>query len=129
MQASGSRPQKLQSSLQTSLGQRRKKMWQHFEDLEQCYLSIRTGGGLGGPEVGGDSMEDFTNCLAKFTRFTSFRPLASLSYAVDLFNGSSSIVSRCVCVCSLPPSATLLTFLTAALALRVFVACLLQLCC
>ena len=96
MQASGSRPQKLQSSLQTSLGQRRKKMWQHFEDLEQCYLSIRTGGGLGGPEVGGDSMEDFTNCLAKFTRFTSFRPLASLSYAVDLFNGSSSIVSRCV---------------------------------
>ena len=77
-------------------------MWQHFEDLEQCYLSIRTGGGLGGPEVGGDSMDDFTNCLAKFTRFTSFRPLASLSYAVDLFNGSSSIVSRCVFVACLP---------------------------
>ena len=91
-------------------------MWQHFEDLEQCYLSIRTGGGLGGPEVGGDSMEDFTNCLAKFTRFTSFRPLASLSYAVDLFNGSSSIVSRCVFVACLPP-VMLSTSLSAAPAL------------
>ncbi|XP_076454546.1 E3 ubiquitin-protein ligase COP1-like [Babylonia areolata] len=84
---------KPQSWLQNSLAQRRRKMSQHFEDLEQCYLDIRTSGGLGGPDGGVGRMEDFTTCLSKFTRFTSFRPLASLSYAVDLFNGSSSIVS------------------------------------
>ncbi|KAK7094399.1 E3 ubiquitin-protein ligase COP1-like [Littorina saxatilis] len=91
--ASGSKPPRLQSSLQMSLAQRRKKMSQHFEDLEHCYLNMRTSGGVGGPEGGGGRMEDFTDTLAKFTRYTSFRPLASLSYAVDLFNGSSSIVS------------------------------------
>ena len=31
--------------------------------------------------------------LSKFTRFSSFRPLATLSYAVDIYN-SSSINSR-----------------------------------
>lgn len=32
-------------------------------------------------------------CLSKFTRYNSVRPLATLSYASDLYNGSS-IVSR-----------------------------------
>lgn len=81
------------SYLQTSLAQRRKKISLHFEDLENCYLNIRTSGLKPGPEGGGKELEDFTDCLSKFTRFSSFRPLATLSYAVDLFSGSSSIVS------------------------------------
>ncbi|KAL8575675.1 hypothetical protein ACOMHN_055864 [Nucella lapillus] len=88
---SGSKSHKQPTGLQSSLAQRRRKMSQHFEDLEQCYLDLRSSVGVG--EGGGGRMEDFTTCLSKFTRFTSFRPLASLSYAVDLFNGSSSIVS------------------------------------
>jgi E3 ubiquitin-protein ligase RFWD2 len=38
-------------------------------------------------------LEEFTESLSKFTRFSSFRPLATLSYASDIYN-SSSIVSR-----------------------------------
>ncbi|PVD22461.1 hypothetical protein C0Q70_18275 [Pomacea canaliculata] len=79
--------------LQTSLASRRKKISQHFEDLEQCYLTIRTSGLKPGPEGSGQGLDEFTNCLSKFTRYSSFRPLATLSYAVDHFNGGSSIVS------------------------------------
>ncbi|KAK7487262.1 hypothetical protein BaRGS_00021490 [Batillaria attramentaria] len=91
--ASGSTSHSQKSYLQTSLAQRRKKISLHFEDLEHCYLNIRTSGLKPGPEGGGKELDDFTNCLSKFTRYSSFRPLATLSYAVDLFNGSSSIVS------------------------------------
>nr|KAG5699838.1 hypothetical protein BaRGS_034612 [Batillaria attramentaria] len=99
--ASGSTSHSQKSYLQTSLAQRRKKISLHFEDLEHCYLNIRTSGlkpvaisdTISGPEGGGKELDDFTNCLSKFTRYSSFRPLATLSYAVDLFNGSSSIVS------------------------------------
>lgn len=38
-------------------------------------------------------LDDFMECLSKFTRYNSVRPLATLSYASDLYNGSS-IVSR-----------------------------------
>lgn len=40
-----------------------------------------------------NQLDDFMECLAKFTRYNSVRPLATLSYASDLYNGSS-IVSR-----------------------------------
>ncbi|XP_052788985.1 E3 ubiquitin-protein ligase COP1-like isoform X2 [Mya arenaria] len=75
--------------LRTSMATRRKKVNQHFDDLHQCYFSIRNdvfsdsdGGGL----------DEFTESLSKFTRFSSFRPLATLSYTSDIYN-SSSIVS------------------------------------
>lgn len=42
-----------------------------------------------------NQLDDFMECLSKFTRYNSVRPLATLSYASDLYNGSS-IVSRCV---------------------------------
>ena len=50
-----------------------------------------------------DSLEEFTESLSKFTRFSGFRSLATLNYASDIYN-TSSIVSRlgtemCVCVC------------------------------
>lgn len=40
-----------------------------------------------------NQLDDFMECLSKFTRYNSVRPLATLSYASDLYNGSS-IVSR-----------------------------------
>ena len=40
-----------------------------------------------------DALEYFTESLSKFTRFSGFRPLATLSYASEVHNGSS-IVSR-----------------------------------
>ncbi|XP_045204825.1 E3 ubiquitin-protein ligase COP1-like [Mercenaria mercenaria] len=79
------------SWLQTSVASRRKKVNQHFDDLQQCYFSIRKDDYSGDPESGG-GLEDFTESLSKFTRFSSFRPLATLSYASDIYN-SSSIVS------------------------------------
>ena len=42
-----------------------------------------------------DALEYFTESLSKFTRFSGFRPLATLSYASEVHNGSS-IVSRYV---------------------------------
>lgn len=79
------------SWLQTSVTSRKKKVSQHFEDLQQCYFDIRQDEFSGeADEVG--SLEEFTENLSKFTRFSSFRPLATLSYATDIYN-SSSIVS------------------------------------
>ena len=44
-----------------------------------------------------DSLEEFTESLSKFTRYSSLRPLATLNYASDIYN-TSSIVSRSVTV-------------------------------
>ena len=107
-----------------TLAARRKRVHQHFDDLEKCYFAIRQG------EIPGnaflelctyatisdlkilasietfqisfcflpgnsdtDALEYFTESLSKFTRFSGFRPLATLSYASEVHNGSS-IVSR-----------------------------------
>lgn len=71
---------------------RRKKVHQHYEDLEQCYFSIRQKR-LFEFEDKNDGLDEFTESLSKFTRFSSFRPLATLCYASDMYNGSSNIVS------------------------------------
>lgn len=42
-----------------------------------------------------DALDYFTESLAKFTKFSGFRCLATLSYATDIYS-SSSIVSRFV---------------------------------
>ena len=42
-----------------------------------------------------DALDYFTDSLAKFTKFSGFRCLATLSYASDIYSGSS-IVSRSV---------------------------------
>lgn len=46
-------------------------------------------------EKGDDALGTFADNLLKFTRYSEFRPLATLSYASDIYNGSS-IVSRFV---------------------------------
>ncbi|KAL3871703.1 hypothetical protein ACJMK2_039686 [Sinanodonta woodiana] len=78
--------------LQTTVASRRRKVQEHFEDLEQCYFTIRQNSSLESEEEVGNGLEEFTESLSKFTRFSSFRPLATVSYATDIYN-SSSIVS------------------------------------
>lgn len=75
--------------LQTTMASRRKRVSQHFEDLEQCYFSIRQKDEYNGEE----GLDEFTECLSKFTKFNSFRSLATLSYASDIYSGSSIVSS------------------------------------
>uniref|UniRef100_A0A8C3WFY8 COP1 E3 ubiquitin ligase n=1 Tax=Catagonus wagneri TaxID=51154 RepID=A0A8C3WFY8_9CETA len=91
---SGSSQAKKQPWYISTLASRRKRLTAHFEDLEQCYFSTRMS------RISDDSrtasqLDEFQECLSKFTRYNSVRPLATLSYASDLYNGSS-IVSSCI---------------------------------
>ncbi|XP_044530824.1 E3 ubiquitin-protein ligase COP1 [Gracilinanus agilis] len=89
---SGSSQTKKQPWYNSTLASRRKRLTAHFEDLEQCYFSTRMS------RVSDDSrtasqLDEFQECLSKFTRYNSVRPLATLSYASDLYNGSSIVSS------------------------------------
>uniref|UniRef100_A0A3B5LHX2 COP1 E3 ubiquitin ligase n=1 Tax=Xiphophorus couchianus TaxID=32473 RepID=A0A3B5LHX2_9TELE len=83
---------KRQTWYNSTLASRRKRLTAHFEDLEQCYFSNKMsritdeGRNL-------NQLEDFMECLSKFTRYNTVRPLATLSYASDLYNGSSIVSS------------------------------------
>uniref|UniRef100_A0A3P8X2D4 COP1 E3 ubiquitin ligase n=1 Tax=Cynoglossus semilaevis TaxID=244447 RepID=A0A3P8X2D4_CYNSE len=83
---------KRQTWYNSTLASRRKRLTAHFEDLEQCYFSSKMshitdeGRNL-------NLLDDFMECLSKFTRYNSVRPLATLSYASDLYNGSSIVSS------------------------------------
>ncbi|XP_051990208.1 E3 ubiquitin-protein ligase COP1-like isoform X3 [Xyrauchen texanus] len=88
----GSSQGKRQTWYNSTLASRRKRLTAHFEDLEQCYFSNRMS------RIADDSrtvnqLDDFMECLSKFTRYNSVRPLATLSYASDLYNGSSIVSS------------------------------------
>ncbi|XP_044295248.1 E3 ubiquitin-protein ligase COP1 isoform X3 [Varanus komodoensis] len=89
---SGNSQTKKQPWYNSTLASRRKRLTAHFEDLEQCYFSTRM------TRVSDDSrtssqLDEFQECLSKFTRYNSVRPLATLSYASDLYNGSSIVSS------------------------------------
>ncbi|XP_035222396.1 E3 ubiquitin-protein ligase COP1-like isoform X2 [Stegodyphus dumicola] len=77
-----------------SLASRRKRMHEHFSDLEQSYLNLRCKGLVFSScgDVSRSGLDDFDESLSKFTRFSFVRPLATLNYANDHFN-SSNIVS------------------------------------
>ncbi|XP_061588832.1 E3 ubiquitin-protein ligase COP1 isoform X2 [Cololabis saira] len=83
---------KRQTWYNSTLASRRKRLTAHFEDLEQCYFSSKMsritdeGRNL-------NQLDDFMECLSKFTRYNTVRPLATLSYASDLYNGSSIVSS------------------------------------
>ncbi|XP_037537484.1 E3 ubiquitin-protein ligase COP1 isoform X2 [Nematolebias whitei] len=83
---------KRQTWYNSTLASRRKRLTAHFEDLEQCYFSNKMsritdeGRNL-------NQLDDFMECLSKFTRYNNVRPLATLSYASDLYNGSSIVSS------------------------------------
>ncbi|XP_040262958.1 E3 ubiquitin-protein ligase COP1 isoform X2 [Bufo bufo] len=89
---SGTSQTKKQPWYNSTLASRRKRLTAHFEDLEQCYFSTRMA------RASDDSrtvsqLDEFQECLSKFTRYNSVRPLATLSYASDLYNGSSIVSS------------------------------------
>ncbi|XP_075918935.1 E3 ubiquitin-protein ligase COP1-like [Petromyzon marinus] len=74
-----------------SMAARRRKLSAHFDGLERCYSARR----LSSPpdEDKRGELEEFQDCLAKFTRYSSVRPLATLSYTSDIYNGSSIVSS------------------------------------
>ncbi|XP_007435064.1 E3 ubiquitin-protein ligase COP1 isoform X3 [Python bivittatus] len=89
---SGSSQTKKQPSYNSTLASRRKRLTAHFEDLEQCYFSTRMTR-LSDDSRTSTQLDEFQECLSKFTRYNSVRPLATLSYASDLYNGSSIVSS------------------------------------
>ncbi|XP_067894109.1 E3 ubiquitin-protein ligase COP1 isoform X3 [Heterodontus francisci] len=89
---SGSSQGKRQTWYNNTLASRRKRLTAHFEDLEQCYFSTRLSR-LSDETRSVNQLEEFQECLSKFTRYSSVRPLATLSYANDLYNGSSIVSS------------------------------------
>ena len=38
-------------------------------------------------------LNNFSDCLSKFTRYSNLRPLATLSYTTDMFNNASIVSS------------------------------------
>ncbi len=44
-----------------------------------------------GPSYSG--LNEFSDCLTKFTRYSDLRPLATLSYTTDMFNNASIVSS------------------------------------
>jgi len=76
----------------TSLATRRKRVYEHFDDLQSCYFNVKKGTVPGSVKIE-DSLDYITESLAKFTQFTSCRPLATLNYASDIYNGSSIVSS------------------------------------
>ncbi|XP_076041505.1 E3 ubiquitin-protein ligase COP1-like isoform X1 [Oratosquilla oratoria] len=76
---------------------KRKRMNLHFDDLKECYFSIRNSGlsesGIENPD---SCLDKFGHCMSKFTQFSSLRPLATIStvhYASEAHNGHSNIAS------------------------------------
>ncbi|XP_072219145.1 E3 ubiquitin-protein ligase COP1 isoform X1 [Leuresthes tenuis] len=96
---------KRQTWYNSTLASRRKRLTAHFEDLEQCYFSNKMSRitaakkSVRFPEKRQDEgrnlnqLDDFMECLSKFTRYNTVRPLATLSYASDLYSGSSIVSS------------------------------------
>lgn len=73
-----------------NLAQRRVRMHQHFTDLETKYWSTRQN--CVGAIVEDESLNEFQRSLNQLTRWSSLRPLASLSYGNELLN-TAHIVS------------------------------------
>ncbi|XP_033643605.1 E3 ubiquitin-protein ligase COP1-like isoform X1 [Asterias rubens] len=81
-----------QQWLDTTIASRRKRLHHHLEDLEHCYFSIRQSDISPSENRSSEQLNQFTDSLSKFTKFSSIRPLATLSYA-DVYNGSSIVSS------------------------------------
>lgn len=93
----------------TNLASRRRRMINHFDDLEKCYFNSRSKDSSAGsflietppPSISSmnsvkspqNGLVEFSDTLHKFTKFCSVRPLSTLNYASDLFNGSSIVSS------------------------------------
>jgi len=88
--------EKVESHHYNILVNRKKKMQIHFEDLEQCYLNNRAKSLIlsdNDSETCNDGLQNFLETLNKFTMYSTLRPLATLCYTTDPFNGSSIVSS------------------------------------
>lgn len=74
-----------------SIAQRRVRMHQHFEDLEEKYWALRNNR-FNGDGKKRESLLDFQSNLNQLTRWSKLRPLANLSYGSELLN-TAHIVS------------------------------------
>lgn len=69
----------------------RRRMYAHFEDFSSLYNSIKRGDETSAGDFN-MGLDEFKDNLLKFSRYSGFRPLASLKYSFDVTN-SSNIVS------------------------------------
>ncbi|KAG7171793.1 E3 ubiquitin-protein ligase COP1-like, partial [Homarus americanus] len=74
---------------------RRKRMHFHFDELEERYFSMRVPGfsDSGMDDDDDDGLDQFGECISKFTHYSGMRPLATISYNCDMFHQSSNIAS------------------------------------
>lgn len=85
-----------QANPQTStIDAKRKRMHLHFKELVERYFSMRVPGfsDSGVEEGEGNGLEQFGECISKFTQYSSMRPLATINYNCDMFHQSSNIAS------------------------------------
>jgi len=87
-----------EDSVEGVMGVRRKHMQRHFDDLTSCYFSNRVQKVLFPPEAKEEVEEnegfyEFSSSLNNFTRYSSLRHLATLSYTTDMFNNASIVSS------------------------------------
>lgn len=86
-----------------SLAMRRRRMHTYFEDFIDCYFSYRSTDVFFGKE-GQDKtakpamelnpgLDQFKECLTKFSTYNSLRVIATLNYSSDLFNNSTIVSS------------------------------------
>ncbi|XP_017778851.1 PREDICTED: E3 ubiquitin-protein ligase RFWD2-like isoform X1 [Nicrophorus vespilloides] len=86
----------------SSLATRRRRMHDHFDDFVQCYFQSRSKDIYFGKDTdktakpaadSTSSLSEFREDLVKFSRFSSLRSIATLSYSSDLFNNSTIVSS------------------------------------
>ena len=80
----------------STLDSKKKRMHRHFGELEGRYFSMRLPGlsdsGSGGG-VEGDGLDEFIECMSKFTQYSAMRPLATINYNCDMYSSSGNIAS------------------------------------
>jgi len=65
---------------------KKRRIQGHFEDLQSCYFNCRRTGNSD------DSLDQFSDNLSNFTRYSRYNVLATLKYG-DMFNASSIVSS------------------------------------
>ncbi|CAG0899502.1 unnamed protein product [Darwinula stevensoni] len=80
-----------------TLATRRKRLYTHYNDLVDCYFTVRAKNlKVSSPRHICDDEEalaEFSESLLRLTRFSGLKPLATLNYSSDMFGGSSIVSS------------------------------------
>lgn len=75
---------------------RRRRMLEHFSDLQQSYFNFRAKDlviNSAGGSLTRCGLDTFHESLSKFSRFTTVKPLATLNYVNEHFNASNIVSS------------------------------------